>query len=393
MKSKIIKSTTVVVCTALLGFILVNKLHASGTHNVAPNVPYSPYKYVGTNFQTVPMIISTLVAQSPDDQQAVRQPILDVISNNVNDVDTVTLGFAKGECGTESWEGLPWDPSAEVLDMFAATNFTNPDSAYSFSHYKKHYIIAVGGANASPPYTCSTDAGMDAFYKRYASDYFKGFDFDIEGSYWSWTATDIDNLVREAAHIKQQHPDLNISFTVPTFAGSVPTVVDPNDPMSSNLVSPLGLEVLDAAMKHFAKNVDGTYPFTVNLMAMDYGKPDGKSWTIENYCVPKADNITCDMAQSAIQAVKNLHESKYQLPYSNIELTLMTGENDIASQIFTVDDIKTVKDFAEQNNLGALHTWSLDRDRKCSTTLPNPGGTCNPTETTVLEYTKAFAQK
>ena len=48
--------------------------------------------------------------------------------------------------------------------------------------------------------------------------------------------------------------------------------------------------------------------------------------------------------------------------YSNLGCTPMIGVNDQSPEIFTIEDMKTVLDFADQNNLGLLAFWDGQRD-------------------------------
>jgi hypothetical protein len=115
-------------------------------------------------------------------------------------------------------------------------------------------------------------------------------------------------------------------------------------------------------------------------MTMDYGSAG------PGICVVK--NGSCDMGQSAIQAVTNLQHT-YGIPLSKIEITPMIGVNDVSSETFTVADIDTVTNYASANKLAGLHFWSLDRDNPCSGGFASP--TCNSVpSTSVLQYTKRF---
>ena len=94
------------------------------------------------------------------------------------------------------------------------------------------------------------------------------------------------------------------------------------------------------------------------------------------------------MAQSAIQAVKNL-EHTYGIPANKIAVTPMIGMNDATSEIFTPADVNTLSSYAVGNGLAGLHFWSLDRDTPCSSSYASP--TCNSVpSTTALQYTKQF---
>src|SRR5258708_29948120 len=115
-------------------------------------------------------------------------------------------------------------------------------------------------------------------------------------------------------------------------------------------------------------------------MSMEYGS------AFSSVCVGFSGS--CQMAQSAIQAVKNL-EHTYGIPASKIAVTPMIGMNDATTEIFTTADVNTLTSYAVSNGLAGLHFWSLDRDTPCSYTYASP--TCNSiSSTTPLQYTKQF---
>jgi hypothetical protein len=96
------------------------------------------------------------------------------------------------------------------------------------------------------------------------------------------------------------------------------------------------------------------------------------------------------MAQSAIQAVKNLQHT-YGIPAGKIAVTPMIGLNDNTTDTFTAADVDTLTAYAAGNGLAGLHLWSLDRDTPCATTTTFASPTCNSVSgTTALQYTKRF---
>ena len=113
----------------------------------------------------------------------------------------------------------------------------------------------------------------------------------------------------------------------------------------------LGNEVVEAVLGSSLKN------YVINLMTMDYGSASS------SVCVVVSGS--CEMAQSAIQAVKNL-EHTYGIPASKIAVTPMIGMNDTTSETFTTADVDTLTAYAVNNGLAGLHFWSLDRDTPCA---------------------------
>ena len=85
-----------------------------------------------------------------------------------------------------------------------------------------------------------------------------------------------------------------------------------------------GDEVMASVQSVLGFSGASTWPsyLTVDLMTMDYGSPS------QGVCVVAGGE--CQMGQSALQAAYNLHDH-WLVPYANIELTPMIGQND-ASQ-------------------------------------------------------------
>ena len=272
-----------------------------------------------------------------------------LVSGYIPKLPAITLAFASGTCGSETWGGVS---GAD----FAAENIPQLQDA------DLNYVVSTGGADGT--FSCASTADMEAFIARYASPNLVGIDFDIEGGQ---TQSDIQNLVNAAAGAQSQYPNLQFSFTLATLAAS---------DGSYGGVNSLGNEVVEAVLGSGLKN------YVINLMTMDYGSASS------SVCVVVSGS--CEMAQSAIQAVENL-EHTYGIPASKIAVTPMIGMNDASSETFTPADVDTLTAYAVDNGLAGLHFWSLDRDTPCATTTTYASPTCNSISgTTALEYTDRF---
>ena len=254
------------------------------------------------------------------------QPVTSAMPSNNN---TLTWAFATGTCGSETWAGIT--PQQEVANVEA------------FVNAGKNYIVSTGGANGV--FTCSSSSDFISFIQTYYSPNMLGVDFDIEGGQ---SQTDINNLVSDVAAAESQYPNLRFSFTIQTLGGSDVSL------------NQLGVWVVQAIQ---SQGLGGNY--TVNLMTMDYGNSTSSNCVVVNGA--------CQMGQSAVQAAQDLN-SQYGIPYANIELTPMIGQNDTADEIFTLSDVDTVSNFVKSNGLAGVHFWSFDRDDACSG--PN-SGTCD----------------
>jgi hypothetical protein len=314
----------------------------SGTGSVS-GLLFSPYKDVTINMNWNTYEMQSAVEGS--DLPVVGSGSL--VSEYIPDLPAITLAFATGTCGSETWGGVSGaDWAAENVPQLQAADL--------------NYVVSTGGEAGT--FTCDSTAGMDSFIATYASPNLVGIDFDIEGGQ---TESQIQDLVDAAAGAQSEYPNLQFSFTLATLGAS---------DGSYGGVNSLGNEVVEAVLGSGLQN------YVINLMTMDYGS------TSSSVCVVVSGS--CEMAQSAIQAVENL-EHTYGIPASKIAVTPMIGMNDTTSETFTPADVDTLTTYAVDNGLAGLHFWSLDRDTPCDDSYASP--TCNSiSSTTPLEYTDRF---
>jgi hypothetical protein len=264
---------------------------------------------------------------------------------------TVTLAFATGECGSENWAGVAGAAMASANVSLLTGAGVN-------------YIISTGGAAGS--FTCGTDAGFATFINSWASPNLIGVDFDIEAGQSTSVISDLITRIKTA---HGTFPNLRFSLTLATLANnngaSTATSLGSSAPDSFNVY---GDEVLAAVQSILGFSGSSSWPsyLTVDLMTMDYGSPS------DGVCVVAGG--ACDMGQSALQAAYNLHDH-WGIPYANIELTPMIGQNDASSEQFTLQNADTVAKFAIAQGLGGVHFWSYDRDTDCA--QGSASATCN----------------
>jgi hypothetical protein len=264
-------------------------------------------------------------------------------------VSAVTLAFATGECGLETWDGTdPRDVVARTIPALVTAGVG--------------YIVSTGGEAGT--FTCASDAAMEAFVSRYDSPGLIGFDFDIERGQSDEVLHDLVRAMRSA---QARRPWLRMSVTLATWAAS--------DGSRASL-NPDGARVLAAL---YAAGVSDYY---VNLMVMDYGESN------RGNCV--VSDAVCDMGRSAVQAAMNLHD-RFGVPLARIELTPMIGVNDVTTNVFTVDDVAALARFARDNGLAGVHFWSLDRDVSCSENRRVVSSKCHGLPgLEAFAYTRAF---
>lgn len=195
-------------------------------------------------------------------------------------------------------------------------------------------IVSFGGAAGSElAQSCTSVSALQAQYQTIIDHYnVSHIDFDIEGPASQDTAS-IDRRNKALAALQGANPGLKISYTLPV--------------LPTGLVSD-GINLLQNAISN------GVNVNIVNIMAMDYGSSfDGTK-----------------MGQNAVDAATNLH-SQLQSLYPNKTsaqlwamegITPMTGANDVGGETFTLADAQTVLNFAQQQNVGELAMWSVNRD-------------------------------
>ncbi len=246
--------------------------------------------------------------------------------------------FATGECGQERW-GLHADAAEEAREMQRRIHEAVAEG--------RDHAISTGGEVGI--FTCSTQAGMRRFVERHLSPRLVGLDFDIEGKQ---TPEQIHALVQQVAWAAQQWPHLRLSFTLATHASP-----------DGRGLNATGEHVMRALATHGLRS-----RAVVNLMVMNYGPADAR------WCVLNAGR--CDMAASAVQAAHNLHRA-HGVPYAQIALTLMAGENDVAGNVTTPADAAAVAAAAKTLGLAGVHHWSLHRDQPCAAGSPRVSPRCH----------------
>lgn len=79
------------------------------------------------------------------------------------------------------------------------------------------------------------------------------------------------------------------------------------------------------------------------------------------------------------------------MTYANIGVTPMIGQNDDSAEVFTEANARSLVSFAQQNHLGRLSFWSVDRDQPCggsASGLPQ----CSEISQASLDFTRIFTQ-
>jgi hypothetical protein len=280
-------------------------------------------------------------------------PAFDLLANvTATGVKTYNLAFITdgGGC-TPKWGGVSDLGSDGVASQIGALRAKGGDVRVSF-----------GGASGSElATTCGSASALATAYGKVVDAYgLTKVDFDIEGGALPNTAA---NTIRAQAiaKLQQQHPNLDVSYTLP--------------------VMPEGLTQDGVNLLSNAKS-NGVKVSTVNIMAMDYGP--AYSGDMGTYATQAAT-----ATQAQVKSVLGLSDSA---AWKAVAVTPMIGVNDVASEIFKVDDASQLVDFAKSKGLGGLSMWSATRDKQCAGgTKPSADATCSSVLQDANAFTKAFA--
>lgn len=222
-------------------------------------------------------------------------------------------------------------------------------------------IVSFGGeSGVELADSCSNLSQLTAAYQSVISTlHVSHIDFDIEGAEIAYTAQ--NNLRFQAIDaLEAANPGLVVSVTIP---------VNPDGPDAN------GQAFLQEAQ------ANGTRIDVINVMTMDYyGSWDTGGATMGSYAV--------EAAQDTLAYAQTLWPS---MTYANIGVTPMIGQNDDPAEVFTEANAQTLVSFAEQNHLGRLAFWSVDRDQACggsASGLPQ----CSEISQSPLDFTRIFTQ-
>ncbi|MEW2567605.1 cellulose binding domain-containing protein [Streptomyces sp. NPDC047070] len=222
--------------------------------------------------------------------------------------------------------------------------------------------VSFGGASGSElALNCSSADALAAAYGKAVDAYdLTKVDFDVEGGALPNTAANT-RRAQAIAKLQAQHPDLDVSFTLP--------------------VMPEGLTQDGVSLLADAKS-NGVGIDTVNIMAMDYGP--AYSDDMGTYAEQAAT-----ATQAQIKGVLGLSEAA---AWKAVAVTPMIGVNDVASEVFKVEDATQLVAFAESKGLGWLSLWSATRDKQCEGgTKPTADATCSSILQDANAFSKAFA--
>ncbi|MHB1949603.1 MAG: chitinase [Gammaproteobacteria bacterium] len=277
------------------------------------------------------------------------------------DMEPMDLSMVSQESGITSYHLAFITDAGSCAPAWGAQSAYSIDKSWGVHLTEKlrakniSYIIAFGGASGNDLSMACSDIQLVKAYEDIIKIYKpQGLDFDIENG-----TANVAKIMHALQQIQKQHPELKISFTLPTLPEGLTRE-------GENVV----IQAKSAGLK-----------FAVNIMAMDYGPSYVK-----------------DMGVYAEQAGKNLFRfllSLYPEKLSRdiwkmVEITPMIGVNDVSVEEFTLQNVDTVRGFAQMNLIGGLSMWSVARDKPCADKWASPICSGNNLQSKPYEYAQRF---
>jgi hypothetical protein len=219
-----------------------------------------------------------------------------------------------------SWDGrVPMDRNA-YLDQIQAIRQRGGDVIMSFG----------GEAGREIAIIIEDPAKLEAAYQSIIDRYkFTWLDFDIEGSNLEKNPQASERRNAVLADIQRKNPGLRISYTLP--------------------VNPDGISKASQALLADAK-AKGVKVYSANIMVMYFGRQFINKGRSEG-------ELGIDSANAAYAQIQKID------PAIRIGLCPCLGNNGSRDEVFTLDDARTLKAFADQTPwVVSLHYWSINGD-------------------------------
>lgn len=219
-------------------------------------------------------------------------------------------------------------------------NFTNklPD-ARNYVASGGQLLMSFGGADGIyAEIACRDDNELFALMEKVIEDSgSRRFDFDIEG-YQLLNTEGTARRARVLARLQAKYPDLYVSFSLPGWLRGL---------------NPPAIDLLTTTQ------AAGVRIDLVNVMTMSFGQENLRTMVMPS-TVGQASVMTFRATANQMAAIFP-NKSQPQI-YAMMGISPMIGKNDDGST-FTLDDARTVAEFANANGVGLISYWSFQRDR------------------------------
>lgn len=236
-------------------------------------------------------------------------------------------------------------------------------------------IVSFGGARNSELATACTDVGALTNAYRTVIDRYDvvTVDLDIEGS----NLTNVDGRQRRAEALatlqreaRSKKRELAVWLTLAATTGGLPVE---------------GVRMVDAVLKA-GLDLSG-----VNIMTMNYGPSRSGNQSM------------LDATKAALRAGRRQVGDAYKRAgirlrdkqvWAKIGATPMIGQNDVPTDLFSLEDATGLASFLRSSGMGRLSLWSLNRDNRCgpNTDSGQASDFCSGVEQKPLSFTGLLNQ-
>ncbi|WP_441402102.1 chitinase [Arthrobacter sp. 2YAF22_2] len=212
--------------------------------------------------------------------------------------------------------------------------------------------VSFGGlTNSELAVGCTDQSKLTSAYREVVERYdLRSIDLDIEGTALADTAS-IDRRAGAVAALQQDRKNsgknLDVWLTLPA------------DPAG---LTQTGRDLVLRTLR------SGVELAGVNIMTMDFGGSKPATQTMF-----QASASAADAAHTQLQSIyrENGADLGSDTAWRKLGITPMIGQNDIAGEIFTLDDAASLNGYAKSKGVGRVSMWSLNRDRTCGSNYPD----------------------
>lgn len=307
------------------------------------------------------LIVSSAIFASPTPYKRIFSPYADLTINK-NGPPPPNLVTMSKKSGAKSFHLAFIVDVGECLPSWG--KYHKVDSPWGrplFTRMRKagiHYTISFGGPVDHDLSTACSVTELAALYEKVIKRYRPtGLDFDIEHPNVN-TVKIIDALKL----IQDKYPRLHWSFTLPVL----PSGLTQEGKKIPTLATQAGLK------------------YSVNIMTMNYG-PNHKDDSMGEHAKEAAVSVQAFL--------KTLYpEATDEAIWQMIEITPMIGVNSIPNEEFTLSDVDTLREFAEEKKIGRLSMWSINRDHPCPDEKENIYCSGKNLQSKDYEFTRRFMQ-
>lgn len=266
-----------------------------------------------------------------------------------------------------AFEQVESNPSREVMLSFIVSSASKPcepswGGAYSIDEaassldldrrierlrqQKGNIAISFGGlSNQELAVACKNDDQLYKAYKSIIQRYdINTVDLDLEGE----SLTDSASAERRAKVISKLQSDMRSDGKNLAVWATLPVATFGLTEDGTNAVSVLLKNKVDLA--------------GVNGMTMNYGDSLKSGQTMFEGSKEALENLHRQLGILYEQNGTHLNNATL---WSKIGVTPLIGQNDVHSEVFTLDDAKKINEFAISKGVGRMSMWSANRDLEC----------------------------